>query len=441
MKDEKGGQMKNELDFDELHAAVNKLMDQTQKPKAKREPAKSVAKAVTRPSVKVAERPNEKEKSASTASAKEEPKEESSNIAVRHAPRIVATPKKRGMAMDVVQAPKAATVAPPSARAARTAPTLQPTGPVKPEPPSPRAPGPNASVVSTPQPDAPPTDEVSDDILTSINLQDDGVAHPQTLVSAPQPKQESVFPDPLDVHGFTGTKEYAEPRVTEPPKTDLMPDPLEHHNATMQHGTTGHVAPLPADEVAETASENHETGSQPTTIDQPAPSLASTDATPFVNAKVEKRPLGAFANATPPAPVPKPKTEEADMPTSRQTEPAQIEVPPAPEELRPEVVAVESAESELAPSAATNAESLQNLRQMSIPPQYHTSDKEPNKDDRPVFDTKNYHIPLQPVGSAKRSTGSKASMVLTLVLILLLVVAGVGAYFIATGSIDISKLF
>jgi hypothetical protein len=200
----------------------------------------------------------------------------------------------------------------------------------------------------------------------------------------------------------------------------------------MVHGSAGTVAP------PETQDEPEEEPAQELSPSQPAPSMAPADGTPFVNAKVEKRPLGAFAT-TAPAPVPAPTTAVEPKPEpkpARNPDAAQVEVPAAPEELRPEVVAVESAESELNPSG----EPLQNLRQMSIPQQYHTNDKESSHDDRPVFDTKTYHTPLQPVATPKRATGSKAGMILTMILILLLVIAGVVAYFIATGSIDISKL-
>lgn len=432
MKDEKGGPMKD-LDFDELHEAVNKLMDQAQKPKARREPSKSVAKAVSRPSVKVAERSADK-----TASKPEPAKEDSGsvvNVTVRK-PAAKIAPKKRGMAMDVVQAAKPSAVAPPSVRAARTAPTLQPTGPVKVEPPSPRA----ASPAPVPAPaKTGESNDVSEDTLASLNLQTDGAARPKTIVEEHKPD----FPDPLEVHGFTGDKELAQPAAE--PKTPPV-SALSHSAAPVMPAPAADESdPLLADDEPaknhwEMPDEENTSPDMPvnkTGAPETAPvAPAEPAATPFVNAKVEKRPLGAYAGA-PAAPAPEDSRGPEDK---NKTEPAGITTPAAPEELNPEVVAVESADTDYSQQSPGGDAPLDTLRQMSIPPQYHPGDKQPSKHDRPIFDTKDYHPPIHPVATAKHHTGSKAGAILTLILIILLVAAGVAAYFVATGSIDITRL-
>ncbi|HKX73498.1 MAG TPA: hypothetical protein VJM32_05765 [Candidatus Saccharimonadales bacterium] len=447
MKDEKGGPMK-ELDFDELHEAVNKLMDQAQKPKAKREPAKSVAKAVTRPSVKVAERSAEKD--SKDVAAVVEPKEDTGsaiNVTVRK-PAAKIAPKKRGMAMDVVQAAKPSAVAPPSARTARTAPTLQPTGPVRVEPPSPRAAS-AAPVASdeSPKPSAEP--EVGDDTLASLNLESDGTAKPKTIVE----EHKSDFPDPLEVHGFTGGDEPAK-RVAAPeaPATPLGGPTMAHGAVSMTQPKTDEEDPLlKEDDEAPAKNQWEMPGDEEPVHDEPAPKLteapadaapAEPAATPFVNAKVEKRPLGAYSDAAP-TPATAPQAAPApEVPTPEErAEAASIETPAAPEELNPEIVAVESADVDYSQAHNEQEAPLNTLRQMAIPQQYHAGEKKSSKHDRPIFDTKDYHPPLQPVATAKHHTGSKAGAILTLILIILLVAAGVGAYFVATGSIDITRIF
>lgn len=413
MKNEKGGHMK-ELDFDELHDAVNKLMVQAQKPKAK-----SVAKAVSRPSVKVAERPAGK--AAAPQREKPAPANEGSsavNITVRKAVKVL--PKKRGMAMDVIQSAKPTAIKPPSARAARTAPTLHPTGPVAPEPPS----QPEPAAATSPRP---ASSDVSDDTLASLNLQTDGTARPKTVVDEEHKKvAESAFPDPLDVHGFSEGEQASAPQpgTAEPERPAVM-----EHEAPV-------IAQVPQTPITPEAAAEPGTDTQ-----EPEPQApAEPAATPFVNAKVEKRPLGAYASAAPPAPVPPAKPEDATPPApGSKLEPAAIETPVAPAELRPEIVAVESGEADY--SQPKDAESLDDLRHMAIPQQYQAHDKQADHHDRPVFDTKDYHPPIQPVAGAKKHGGSKAGAWLTFILIILLIAAGVAAYFVATGGIDITRLF
>src|SRR5688572_33243557 len=103
MSEQKDGQMKD-LDFDELHQAVSKLMDQAAKPKSakKAKPSKAAS------SVQAETAP----KPVAAVAAKVE--DDDTHIAVKRIPRaVVAPPRRKGIAMDVVQ-PKGSTTEPPS---------------------------------------------------------------------------------------------------------------------------------------------------------------------------------------------------------------------------------------------------------------------------------------------------------------------------------------
>lgn len=426
--------MSNDLDFDELHEQVSKLMDQATKPKKKArvkvadksedpQPAAEPAKAE---SDKVEVKQSKPAEPAKTEAPKEEPKpvtpeekpaerqEEVTPVAVRRpAPAIV--PRRQGIAMDIVQPAKQAQVAPPSVRASRTSPTLQPTGPVEPEPPRPRE-------TTAPVSEAPKHDEVSDETLASLNLQSDSKPRPAAAAeTVPAPDHaKATFPDPLEVHGFGGEEEK---------KPDLPDSP-----PTMEHKS-----------VVEPDKETEEEAASVETADTSATPEAS--GTPFVNAKVEKRPLGAFAAtpapdapaAEPEAPVTTEVTTDDEAP--KEEKPAEVPTTPTPKELDPALVAVESSEPEFTPvTPPAPKPNVNELRQMAIPPQYKATEAEPSKDDRPIFDTKTYHPPIAPVAKAHKGGGSKAGMVLTLILILLIVIAGVLAYFMATGAIDVDNL-
>jgi hypothetical protein len=417
--------MSNDLDLDELHKQVSKLMDQAGKSKVKKAPSKSAAKseptndtpkepAVTPPEEPAKEPPKQDEPKADDekielkVGTKTDDKKEDAGapITVRR-PMVQVMPRRPGVAMDIVQPVKTG-VEPPSARASRTAPTIQPTGPVESEPPHPR----ETIVASAPTP-AKEKEDVSEETLASLNLQKDS----PRPASAPEESAKSTFPDPLDVHGFKDGEE----------------DKPSGDSATTNPPTMEHTAPAvtpssdkPADESSEPPADNN--------------------ATPFVNAKVEKRPLGAFAGASQPEQTTVEPEEPGETPKDaskeEKSEAAAINVPAPPKELNPELVAVESSEPEFTPgSPEAKKTSMSDLRQMSIPPQYKSADAEPSKEDRPIFDTKTYHPPLQPVAKVhKGGGGSRAGMLLTLILIILLVAAGVVAYFVATGSIDVNSI-
>lgn len=131
---------------------------------------------------------------------------------------------------------------------------------------------------------------------------------------------------------------------------------------------------------------------------------------PFIDGtEIEKRPLGAFTEAT---------KEESAV-----SEPEEALVPaPLPEELAPEVVSVESDDGVM-PSEAEPEKPIMNHEGMnaSISQQYKAVeepvDNEQNEG-HPVFDTKEYHQPLTP--PAKRSKASRVGRYLLATLFIII---------------------
>lgn len=469
----------NELDFDELHEAVNKLMGQAQKPKGQGRPsAKPIAPTTSRPPLKVTERPTQRsvkpvvEKKENKEKKEEKPKtSEKTNIVVRRTTPAATgiKPKKRGMAMDVIQTQKPAVVPPPSMRAPRVAKTVRPNNsPVTP------APSPHAVVPTPHTKEEKPkiTPEVSEDVLKSIDMQSDIPKQPlpHAMSFDSQPPSNTILTKPLDT--ITSANENTtQPKEPSPHKN--IPDVLDALRDDTNINTDAAVAtqlpPVYSEGSPKKIRRNdwempRATANETTMQREPEaektepPSMApAIEATPFVNANVQKRPLGAYAVTQQAAPPPSPRVVSEAVPsdtipvaadepkaTESKTQGAEnIETPIPPEELSPELVAVESAEPEFTPNPASHeAAPIQNLRNMSIPRQYHASEKEPSKDDRPVFDTKDYHTPLQTVAVPhhQHSGNSKAGILLTIILIILLVVAATVAYFVVTGGVSMGAL-
>lgn len=352
----------NDLDLDELHEAVNALMDQ--KAKVKKAPnSDERSAAVSEQPAKTQELPAQKA---------EEPAGET--IAVKRPLPALATSRTRGRTMDVMS-PKPAPKAPPSVQAKRQAPAIQPTGaPIVPEPPKAALP---------PTPPEHQTTEPGDDVLASIDMK-----HELPTLT----HQKSEWPDPLEVHGFKDdAKTEEDDDFTGKPVTPIKPDPDD---------------------------------------ERPERHTAEEPNTPFVTTKVEKRPLGAFADTPQPAP-PAEKPEEL--------EPATVDTQ-QPKEFSPEVVAVESAEPGRYNNGEEKEADMDDLRQMAIPQQYHQAPKTPAKDSRPVFDTNEYHPPINAAHAAHR-TSSSLGWVLVLIFVIALVIALVGAYYTMTGNLDLMQLF
>ncbi|HEU5187977.1 MAG TPA: hypothetical protein VFT87_05770 [Candidatus Saccharimonadales bacterium] len=346
----------NDLDLDELHEAVNALMDQAGKGKTKKAP---VLPFVEKQQAALAEPP----KKAVSANAGEK-------IAVKRPLPTLVTNRSRGRTMDAMNPKPTPKIAPPSVQAKRQAPTLQPTGaPIVPDPPKAAASPPPAPQSSFAEP--------GDDVLASIDMK-------QELPQPTLTHQKSEWPDPLEVHGFKDQ----EPSQEDP---ELVGNPVSP------------IKPDPDDERPE----------------RPAAEEANT---PFVTTKVEKRPLGAFAATPPPVEKPEPATVETSQ----------------PKEFSPEVIAVESAEPALHQQPEKEAD-MDDLRQMAIPQQYQQAPKTSGKDSRPVFDTKEYHPPIVAAHTAHR-TGSSLGWVLILLFAVILVGALIAAYYMMTGSLDLTQL-
>jgi len=394
-----------ELNFDELHQAVSQIMDQKGKPQ------RSAATKVTPPNRPIAETPKQPlPKPEIKPIAAPKPADRGIPVAVRRSPAKL-TPRPRGMAMDVVQTPKP-TPPPPSAQASRTGATIQPSHLVQPEPSEPAA-----------EPVAPQQNDISDDMLAGINMQSDAVPKPSPSNAPPlAPQPEPSFPDPLDV---------ASDQQPEPPTSGDGSLLRDDDNASPAKNTWEMPDPL-ADEQAEQPEPQPEA---PSIAQQPEPI-----STPFVKTNVIKRPLGAYAAVAPEPPKPAPKQELA-LPEPPEDEELLLPEGPSAPEPKPESTAPVEPTPETKPEHPAGP--LDNLRQMSIPQQYKSADKEPNHAERPVFDTKNYHTPIKPPTAAPRaatSSGSRAGMWVSIILLVILIAAGVVAYFIATGAIDVTKI-
>ena len=74
----------------------------------------------------------------------------------------------------------------------------------------------------------------------------------------------------------------------------------------------------------------------------------------------------------------------------------------------------------------------EDLRPMAIPQQYHTAQAKPTDALRPVFDTKEYHAPPQPMHTERR--GSPWFVVAVVILIVLIVAVASVGYLMMTNT-------
>lgn len=426
-----------DLDFDELHQAVNALMDQAQKGKS----GKKQAPHNLKPAAPLGDKPlilDDDEKTTGTddtLASKQGDSQDDTQVKVavkRPLPQLVSHRGPRGRAMDIVGPRAAGPITPPSAQIKREAPVLQPTKPIAPEP--------IVSVEPPVEAEKPATEvkEPSDDVLASLDLQDSPVPKTAPIMT----HQKSEWPDPLDVHEFN--------KDDEPVKSDDVEEPKPEAPA----GETEEKLTKDATDEAQPTLESEEEVKQEVGDElakDEDPLLAEPTSTPFLATKVEKRPLGAYTD-TVPNKLPDEKTEASadnEVEVDKIAAPSPLPTQQQPEELSPEVVAVESAEPEMQADAPEDVPdeqpedegvNMDSLRTMAIPQQYKEADKAESAGSRPVFDTKEYHPAIEAHAQAAKH-GSASGWIMGILLIILLIVALGVAYYLITGGLDFSTLF
>ncbi len=467
-----------DIDFDELHQAVNALMDKAQKGGSKPKTASvSVKDEPVKADEPVAQdEPVASDEPAPVAVAPDPvaaaPSDDDSKVMVSvkrpTAPVLNQHKASHGRAMDVVSPRSKPEIAPPSASAKREALTLQPThSDVKPEP--------VASVVV-----APDHERLADDKEDSSDLNEalaklDMQATAKSISGPTMTHQKSEWPDPLDL-----AADDKKPDDQDEPADDAAPAESQddHEEPEEQPGPIGEPAEEPEEpaqpEVEAPAEEPEDDHEEPPSIEPDEPDEAPTEPaapseseeseekadspeepkdetsnSPFVTTKVEKRPLGAYADAIPAEPQVKPEdspqpaqpANDASVPNADQKDtPNSVPMIAQPAELSPAVVAVESAEPEFSPTDAPEPESSDkgDLRTMAIPQQYKETEKPEEESTRPVFDTKEYHPAIEAHTTPHRS--SVGTWAMALILLGLLVGVLAAAYYFITGGLDFSAL-
>jgi hypothetical protein len=156
--------------------------------------------------------------------------------------------------------------------------------------------------------------------------------------------------------------------------------------------------------------------------DQPEPS------SPFLSeAKVEKRPLGAFSNFRPTAELKpaKPVMPEDAKAGSDELTPENDGIFKEPEESK-ELLEKQEPEQK-AESESSTKQDMHSAAMMSITQQYRTEAKDEDKAPRSVFDTKEYHPPLlEAAVHDHRGEGMWGKLFIALVVLAIL---GAGGYF------------
>jgi len=240
-----------------------------------------------------------------------------------------------------------------------------------------------------------------------------------------------------------------EEKPVQPPKPTLPEASVEPDAASAESTAVHSEWPDPLDvmeQAEQTKQEERAAEATPTADEAPAkeqgnaalettPNMPEEPATsPFISGpELEKRPLGAFAGSVTsedqPSEKPADITEPAPLQESGDTNELPA-VPAVPQELAPEVVSVESDSSvqtlnqEFEPEGHEEKGPAEGpAMTASIAQQYKNTDEPSDDHDHPVFDTKEYHQPLQP--PVKRGhTG-----LVVVLIVLLLGALGAGAWY------------
>jgi hypothetical protein len=255
----------------------------------------------------------------------------------------------------------------------------------------------------------------------------------------PVSKPEDIIPDEPQKQEEPVALEPEQPKASEVEPTPVVTEPEAEKPQAEVKKDSGDVAwpdPLDFD------------GNDPQkekTDEAPEPKAEAVDsASPFLaEAKVEKRPLGAFSNFRPRREE-KPQQEPTQQPAPEEIKPADELTPekdgtfkepaepgepaqPTEEEAKPTKAPLASDEKE---AAEPSKPDMHGAAMMSIPQQYRAEAKETDKSTRPIFDTKEYHPPLlESAVHDHRGGGSMwGKLFIALVVLALLGVAGYFAY-------------
>ncbi|HXH26305.1 MAG TPA: hypothetical protein VNG90_00250 [Candidatus Acidoferrum sp.] len=238
--------------------------------------------------------------------------------------------------------------------------------------------------------------------IRPISLKKPAEARPPVAAPAPHkaPAEPEEAPLPVQVTTPVAAPIVEPPVVPGEPAKEPMPEPTDHESAW----------PDPID---------FETRRQ---AQQESSAEKEDSASPFIpGAKVEKRPLGAFATTIPEATV----SKEGALQTVGSADEPELDLP-----------GYESTEKPTKPSKAPEPSAkINESPMMSIPAQYKTADKKTDATVRPVFDTKEYHTPLLEATNKPAHKGKYwLRAILTIVIILLIAVGGYLAYLKLSGS-------
>lgn len=389
-----------DIDFDELDRAVGSILTGSGT-KADNHPAVATdSKTVSAPVTSVRPTNNTSPARAVVESRTSSP-ETSPSVSIPTRRSIPAVRRSSGRFMDVVHPSsdmKTKTPEAPVSKKAKLAPIsadlLQPS--------------------TAPKIDTPKATEPDVDTTVASTIPDAPQAVDNTLVPEPS------WPDPLDVMGDQSTA--SESNKGENVSTGEVPD----QSTATTSGVNDDQDRL-ADAMPVTAADEGLAAENAT---------ADSTQTPFLtDAKINKRPLGAFGLNEASEVEPPQTGDDSDGGTQPAAELTSTDQPvsqPLPPELQPEAVRVESTEVPEAddtkgatdqPAAAAVAAPV--LTQ-SISPQYQaTEDDDDDEQTRSLFDTQDYHQPLIPA-HAGTSKGKRIAITVIMTVLLLAVGAAIG---------------